>query len=81
MCGNYTIEAMANATRDGLLDFVLHAGDIACNLFLAILSNISYCYAIDTSGNQSIWDLFFNEIQPIASSIPYQVYLVFVIGF
>eukprot|EP00039_Didymoeca_costata_P023304 m.6649 g.6649 ORF g.6649 m.6649 type:complete len:545 (+) comp3562_c0_seq1:321-1955(+) len=56
MCGNYTIEAMANATRDGLLDFVLHAGDIAY-----------------TSGNQSIWDMFFNEIQPIASSIPYQV--------
>ena len=50
-------------------DAILHIGDIACR----ILSNIMFNFSIDAEGFSWRWDQFFEQIQPIATRVPYMV--------
>jgi len=58
---NYTLSHVLE--RQGDYDFVLHVGDIA---YADLHSEYLF-------GNQTIWDEFLNEIQPLSTVLPYMV--------
>lgn len=70
-----TFQAMAKDVQNGVMDLVLHYGDIACVYLFTQYTHIS-SDADDrhpASSNSWVNDEFMNKIQPIAARVPYMV--------